>query len=89
MDMADLDHIDEQTVVENIRVLLDAVGADEDGLIIDRDGVPLAALIPAPLYDELAEDRDNRLWQALKKRDPNHVRPVTRALESIQTRRVS
>jgi hypothetical protein len=46
-------------------------------------------LISAALYDELAEDRDNRLWQALKKRDPNHVRPVTRALESIQTRRVS
>jgi len=87
MDMADLDHIGEQTVVEHFKALLDAVGDDEDGLIIDRDGEPLAALIPAALYDELASDRDNRLWQILKKRDPRRVRPVTKVLDSIRSQR--
>ena len=86
MDMEDLDRIDELVALEHIKLLLDAVGADENGLIIDRGRKPLAALIPAELYDELASDRDNRIWQSLKRRDPDHVRPVTRILEAIGAR---
>jgi prevent-host-death family protein len=88
MDMEELDHLDEVTFVENITALLEAVAADEDGLIIDRDGKPLVALIPAELYDELASDRDNRLWQISKahwrSQEPEKVRPVSRVVNSIR-----
>ena len=54
MDMADLDHVDEQTACRKRQGAPGSSGRDEDGLIIDRDGEPFAALIPAALYDELA-----------------------------------
>ena len=85
MDIHLLDQIDEETAIDHIRALLVAVSEDEDGLVIARDGRPVAALIPADLYNELAEDRDNRIWQSLRRRDPGHVRPVTRAVESIRS----
>ena len=89
MDMEDLDHIDEAVVVKHIKALLEAVGADEDGLIIDRDGKPFAAFIAAELYEELASDRDNRIWQLSKAhwrtKEPPRVRPVTRALEVVRS----
>jgi prevent-host-death family protein len=88
MDPAELDVIDEATAVMHIKVLLDAVGADEDGLIVARDGAPLVAIIPAALYAELAETRENRLWQLCNQKTSSRIdRPVSLALRLIEQRK--
>jgi hypothetical protein len=76
MDPAELDVIDEATAVMHIKVLLDAVGA------------PLVAIIPAALYAELAETRENRLWQLCNQKTSSRIdRPVSLALRLIEQRK--